>query len=101
VRAAADLHLVRHLPREGRRARPPCADQQRHLAAQRLVGETRARREREPLAGEAGSVTGEQPADDLDRLAQSGKGVVLVEAELVEPGSGDEAEVCATAGGEV
>jgi len=65
--------------------------------AKRLVGETGAGREREPLAVEAASVAREQPSNDFDGLTQARQRALLRETELIEPRSGDEAEVCPSA----
>jgi hypothetical protein len=63
--------------------------------------EAAARREREVLALEPAAVAGEQPAYDLDGLAQRGERLARLDAELVEPRPLDEAEVGPTLGGAV
>jgi hypothetical protein len=68
---------------------------------ERLVAEAAARGEPEALAVEAGAVAGEQAPHDLDRLAQSGERLRLLEPELVEPGALDEAEVGAPVRGAI
>ena len=69
--------------------------------AARLVAKAAAGREPEALALEAAAVAREQPADDLDRLAQRREGSCGLDPELVEPGALDEAQVRAPVRGAV
>jgi hypothetical protein len=74
---------------------------ERRVEPRNHIVEPGAGGERETFACEARPVAGEQPSDDLDGFAEPGQQALLVEPELVEPGACHQAEVRATAEGNV